>query len=612
MTTAVEASAKLTVVHVTHEATEHVGGIGTVLAGLISAPSYRAAVGRSILVGPLFHPHRHVTDPKHRLGESAVECFYSGADQHDPKGLSALLHPIEWAMGTRIVYGTRELRAPGYAPAIAEVLLLDVSNPDADRLGALKWFLYEKFGIDSRKYEHSWDYEEYCRLAGMAYHALSVLTHGEKRPAMVISHEYMGMCTALRCAADRSRFRAVFHAHECSTGRRIVEHLPGHDAAFYPVMAKAMKDGRFVEGVFGDQSDYSRHALVGRAYLLDGVLAVGPQTADELKFMSREMNACGVRIAYNGLPAPKVDLPKKQASRRVVNAWLKQVIGYEPDVLITHVTRPVPSKGLWRDVQLMKALTARLKKAGKSAAYVLLTCGAPVRNHEQVNAMAKDYGWPGVHREGYPDLAGPEVQIAAGIETLNVDAQKMGAHVRGVLVNQFGFSRARVGDALSEAASVDDLRIAADVELGMSVYEPYGIAQLEPLYAGAICIPSSACGCIGLVKRAISELGLTAATCPIVLEADFADEAMLPERSRAALKQGGDLSPAIGLTSTELRDIEARVCERLADELMKRLPSTDVERTRLIELGQRLAAKMSWDRVATTDFLPAIEAAMAK
>ena len=43
-----------TVVHVTHEAAGKVGGIGAVLQGFFTCPSYLEAVDRSILISPLF------------------------------------------------------------------------------------------------------------------------------------------------------------------------------------------------------------------------------------------------------------------------------------------------------------------------------------------------------------------------------------------------------------------------------------------------------------------------------------------------------------------------------------------------------------------------------
>ncbi|MBX9737234.1 MAG: hypothetical protein K2X32_09945 [Phycisphaerales bacterium] len=594
----------LTLVHVTHEATEHLGGIGTVISGLLTAPSYRERVARSILVAPLFHAERRVSDPRERLGEHATHVSYSGPDQYDPAGYGAIFKPIEWALGTRIVFGTRRLEAPGHAPAEAEVLLFDVMQPDRQRLAALKWLLWEKYHLDSQRYERHWDFEEYCRLADMAYHTLSVLLHANQQPAVVVAHEYMGMCTALRCALDRKRFRTLFHAHECSTARRIVENLPGYDAAFYPAMRAGAAKGQFVDAVFGSQDDYARHALVSKTHRLDGILAVGPETAEELRFLSPEMKNANIRVAYNGLPAPVVDLARKNRSRAMVLDWLQGVVGYRPDYLITHVTRPVPSKGLWRDLELMAQLSERLHKQGKSCAYVLLTCGAPIRSFEQVSAMAKDHAWPAKHTRGYPDLEGPETKLSAAIDTLN--AKLEGRKARAVLVNQFGFTQQRIGPTLSKDATVSDLRVAADVELGMSTYEPYGIAQLEPMYAGAICLPSSVCGCLGLVKRAMGELGLSPEECPVVLPADFTQEADLPEPARRALAEGKDLSPVLNLSAEDRKAIETRVCTRLADELVKRLPTSDAQREKLISVGQKLAQRMNWQTVTTTDFMPMV------
>ncbi|MBY0397249.1 MAG: hypothetical protein K2X91_12405, partial [Thermoleophilia bacterium] len=408
-----------TVVHVTHEAVDHLGGIGTVLAGLMTADAYRASVGRSILVGPLPWPDRPVADPRRRLGDHAVTCHYSGPDRHDPHGFGALLQPVEWAFRTPIVYGTRSFARPGdeLNTAEAEVLLIDVSNPDPERLAMLKWFLFEHDRIESNRYEHSWDFEEYTRLAGPAYHALCALldrdavTGAPRSPAAVIAHEFMGMPTALRCTADRRRFRTLFHAHECSTGRRLTETHPGMDVAFYPAMNAALAKGQSVGEVFSDQSDHPRHALISRAHVLDGIMAVGPETADELRFLSPLMKTSRTRVVYNGLPARRLTLSDKQRSRAAVNAWLAEVLGYTPDYLVTHVTRPVPSKGLWRDLAICRHLATRLAKSAKTAAYLLLTSAAQPRTPDEAAGMVKRYGWPAAHEEGFPDLVGPEVEL---------------------------------------------------------------------------------------------------------------------------------------------------------------------------------------------------------
>ena len=45
-----------------------------------------------------------------------------------------------------------------------------------------------------------------------------------------------------------------------------------------------------------------------------------------------------------------------------------------------------------------------------------------------------------------------------------------------------------------------DIRKGSDVEFGQSIYEPFGIAQLEPLTFGAICVFSNVCGCAGFFR----------------------------------------------------------------------------------------------------------------
>jgi hypothetical protein len=65
-----------TVVHVTHEAVGKVGGIGAVLQGLFTCPSYLEAVERSILIGPLFTTDGSASE---RLGEDG-EVLYSSVD----------------------------------------------------------------------------------------------------------------------------------------------------------------------------------------------------------------------------------------------------------------------------------------------------------------------------------------------------------------------------------------------------------------------------------------------------------------------------------------------------------------------------------------------------
>ena len=49
-----------------------------------------------------------------------------------------------------------------------------------------------------------------------------------------------------------------------------------------------------------------------------------------------------------------------------------------------------------------------------------------------------------------------------------------------------------------------DIRRESDVEFGQSIYEPFGIAQFEPLTFGGVCVVSSVCGCSGFLRDVTS------------------------------------------------------------------------------------------------------------
>ena len=145
-----------TLIHVTHEACEKIGGIGAVLEGMITSPVYQKAVERTILVGPMIN-HFDRSGPE-RLGCDG-EVLYSSLDGIDERGVGARLKPIEWAFDVAIVHGRRRFRTPGDGrTGEAEVLLIDVHRASKTRLAHFKARLWEHFGIDSRRYEHDWGY----------------------------------------------------------------------------------------------------------------------------------------------------------------------------------------------------------------------------------------------------------------------------------------------------------------------------------------------------------------------------------------------------------------------------------------------------------------------
>ncbi|MHC4126388.1 MAG: hypothetical protein ACYSRR_08065, partial [Planctomycetota bacterium] len=116
-----------TLVHVTHEIVGKIGGIGAVLEGFFTSQSYLDAVGRSILVGPLFSTEADVSQ---RLGENG-EVLYSSTDGFVNSGYAPAFRKIEKLYNVGIVYGRRTFidRQSGIKSS-PEVLLVDIRQMD--------------------------------------------------------------------------------------------------------------------------------------------------------------------------------------------------------------------------------------------------------------------------------------------------------------------------------------------------------------------------------------------------------------------------------------------------------------------------------------------------
>jgi hypothetical protein len=574
-----------TLAHVTHEAVEQIGGIGTVLRGLMASPVYQQHVRRSILIGPTA---THIAvDPHKRLGEHG-KVLYSSIDQIDEAGLAGRFRPVEWAFNVAIVYGKRTFTADGQQGE-AEVLLIDVFKTNPDRLNIFKLRLWETFGLDSSRYEKIWDYEEYTRLAEPAFYALEALLRDQDKPCTIFSHEFMGMPTALQAILDgRNQFHTVFHAHECATARWIVENAPGHDTMFYNVLKKAQQQHLYVQDVFGPVDQLLRHALISRSHLCDGIIAVGDKTAQEMKFLGPKFEHHPIDLIYNGVPALEVTMTYRKRCRKMMSDYTVKLLGFKPDLIMTHVTRPVISKGLWRDLTVCDELDQQLTAKNQTGVLYILTSGGGVRRPQDVAHMEQAYGWPRHHQPGYPDLVGPEEDICRDVEAFN----KGHNAVRIVLVNQFGWSHQRVGSLLPKDMNFTDLRCGTDVEFGMATYEPFGISPLEPLAAGALCVISSVCGCKGFVDHVTQ-----GSPTPNVIEADFT-QLQDDSQSIEELKQ---------MTRDQRDRIERIIARDIAAQILKRHPTTDVQRQKMLDQGQTLVAKMGWDQVVGESLIPMLD-----
>lgn len=579
-----------TVVHVTHEAIQKIGGIGAVLHGLLTSRTYLDQVHRNILVGPFWPSDQQ---GEHRLGPQG-EVLYSSLDHLYRTPLAERFREIEQEFHVSIIYGRRKYadKETGVL-STPEVLLIDVSRYDSAKIGHFKHALWKAFGIESSRYENIWDYEQYVRLARptiAALHALGAASAIE--PCVIFSHEYMGMPTALAAIleGDRSNFRTIFYAHEVATMRRIVEHHPGHDTMFYNVMRSAMSLGQYVENVFGDQSGYYKHALVKAARFCDGIFAVGDYTLKEIRFLGSDFSHVDSQLAYNGVPCWKISVKEKMASRQKLRTYCKNLLSFEPDYVFSHVTRLVPSKGLWRDLRVLEHLEEMLRQRNETAVLFTLSTEVPVRRGEDIRRMEQQYRWPVVHREGLPDLSTGEAVYYQGVQEFNAQSR----NVKVVFINQFGFEQRLCGTRMPPDMEFMDIRKGSDAEFGQSIYEPFGIAQVEPISFGGICIFSNICGCAGFVAKA-SEKGI-GRTTPNAIVADYT---ALPQ-------QGLRPEQLMSIGQLQRNEIENKVAENVARQLMDRLPRTPAEFEPFLERGYELAQQMSWDAVARDYVLPGI------
>ena len=159
-----------------------------------------------------------------------------------------------------------------------------------------------------------------------------------------------------------------------------------------------------------------------------------------------------------------------------------------------------------------------------------------------------------------------------------------------------------------------DLRRGCDVEFGQSIYEPFGIAQVEPLTFGSISVISDACGCLGFLDEAAGAGeggGRTSGESATESEGDVGSPGAGPtgfiRAAYTALDSDLDLIGAREIGAQECRRAEVVTSQRVARELLVRLPDSDAAAERLLKAGYATASRMSWERVVEDALLPALK-----
>jgi hypothetical protein len=578
-------------VHVTHEAANKMGGIGAVLEGFFTCQSYLDAVERSIIVGPLFTTEGSVLD---RLGPTG-EVLYSSFDGLTQTGYASAFSTIESFYDVGIIYGRRTfVDSQTGIKSSPEAVLIDVRNADPGPVNELKARLFEEFDIRSDLYEDLWDFEQYVRLVPAALAVLKVIGAATDK-TVIVAHEFMGMPTAMAAILDRScNYKTVFYAHEVATMRKIVEDHPGHDTMFYNVIKKAHEQKLYVEDVFGPQDKYFKHPLVDASKHCDAIFAVGGLVADELRFLAPEFESENISVVYNGIHAYKTTVEEKLNSKRKLQQYCFNLLGHTPDLVFTHVTRLVRSKGLWRDLRVLEHLDEAFTREGKTAVMYMLTTEVCQRRSCDVFEMEARYNWPVAHREGWPDLSGGEATFYTAIQEFNAKSK----NVKIIFINQFGFSRKLCGSKMPEDMEIIDIHRGTDVEFGQSIYEPFGIALVEPLTFGGLCVFTNVSGCAGFVADAI--VGTNPSPRDGTRNVIIADYTSIDG-------QFSQIKDLLAINRAARDRVEVAESREVADEILMLLPKSNAELAAMIENGRRIAQNMSWDVVVNDYLLPTLE-----
>ena len=451
------------VVHATHEAGIKVGGIGATLDGILSSGAYLLGMERTVLVGPIDTRDdiamERLVSPSNKL--EVEYSSYHGVDKLDRR-LSAAVGKIEASFNVHLLYGKRDFGGTRH-----EVILIDATEIVLEKLNFFKRRLYDRFGLQSDRYESDPEYSFYVNAAEPSYLALKTLIGNSRNgERFMIAHDFMGLPLLYSANLhDPGLYHTVFYAHEVSTIRSIVENSYGHDMMFYNTMRQARVQGLFLRDVFGDQSSYFKHAMLETSTESDNLLAVGDPIIEELRFLSPVLAQTHIDLVYNGLPATEITLEDKLASKARLGQYAINLGLFDkpPDFVFTHVTRFVPSKALWRDVRVLEHLDHLLAcKKKRAVMYVLASALPGGRRVSDVYDWEQEYGWPVVHRQDNGDLQHSGIEFYELIKAFNANAKA----IRIVLVNQFGWNRERCGERMPEDMTDHDIRWGTDLEFG--------------------------------------------------------------------------------------------------------------------------------------------------
>jgi len=576
-------------IHITHEAVQKIGGIGSVINGVCTADNYKQFFNRTLLYGPAFSTSADVFSKLGRGGQ----VLYSNQDSFDKDSYHTIFSPIIEKYAVDIIYGIRALASEYNINKVneVEVLLVNVQNMKNSQVDIFKYILWERYGIQSDRFTE-WDYEQYIRI-GVCYFDLINALYGQSYEYYHFSHEYMGIPSVLKVISEidlqgLKNHKSIFWAHEVSPARSVVENYKGHDISFYNILRLSEKNYISMESIYPEILDSYRTQLVKRTVVFDYIFAVSNLVASEYKFLNPQIKDEKIKIIYNGISFQSIDWDKMKESREKLRKYIESIFNFNFDVLFTHVTRLVLSKGIWRDFAILEKLDDIFHSNGLKGAYILLsTLIGTGRNSSEIHRMEKEYGWPVLHRKGWPDCVGYEEEIYDIIQLFNAKSKS----IKALFINQFGFDTRTCGDRVPLGTSLLDLRIASDAELGYSIYEPFGISQIETIPYGGFSLLSRACGSSYLFDEIFKDM--KEKPYHVI---DFSNiENIKTEQVYNILNSNDKISSYKNLDENNRRLIEESLFNLYTKEIFDILPKTDSKRKENLENISNKAINFSWE-----------------
>lgn len=675
-----------TLAWVSWEACRVVGGCGVVISSIIDDPAYQAAVGRTLLIGPIYMPRDCIEyDPEEDIETLAFKLnskilYRSHRDacsQSLPSALIRKFKEIECRHGVELGY-LRDIRTDHHN---VERLLINLSAAILPRrvyspsLNGFLDDLLEKFGLDLRfelvrertahstatltldsirhgnpfdNPEHNTskkrqinkdfprayghvdnDYTYGVSLAQPAADALCACLEKKERCVLVVQ-DYMSLPTAYAIKLSENiataNISTLYFASGVSVICDIVEgnaepaptestifgsnftweapirclinltsHLNGTDSSIPESgqLEMVKNDPRrtlldFEE--FRHLAKWAKTRILQHGWKLDCVMPVSLNTLEELLFLDPGFTFTDQQkqnLFYHGVSPISCTLLQKRLKKQILLRYATREWRFplspgnvENTIVLTRTGRAVAAKSMKRDIAVVECLGQLV----------------PDRNYLLIIIT----NW-----DNRPST------VVQGLLQEAKDACERQKNIFIRVVNAFSWPNNPEPGCGPTFLLRDDIHRAADVNLCLSSYDSYNVAAFEGLTCGSIAVISTSCGAARRVQM-ISGFESNVILVDYVqqFEAGIWVSNMADLSSTSANDQA--ISKVFQATSRQKEDIEVHLAEATAKAINALLPSSDIEREKMLTAGREMASVMSWTTGIREALVPCLEKLSAR